>query len=379
MLAMRGCLPCLHRPVACLLLLMMAAACVCRAQENRSADANAAGRILLQPRFTPGLVLRYRMTVQSASDMQQSGAIRDSQASGKLDITWDATIRLEVLAAPQQPSPAPPAKDSVRLRITYESSSASVRSDTPEPQPGGIEDQYAKLSGRSLEFTLEPNGRVSDVTGLEGFLASDKVREAVQEWMLQISSVSGVPSGNLAPGQKWNATRAADLPLAGHSWRTDSTYLRNEPCALALPAASEGARPAAKPATREANRSGCAVVLSQLVLVTTRALRDPTPEDLRRRNLYTSGTWSGSGQGLVYISLDNGWVVSSTQESTQRMDVTVTDAAANPPATVRSAGTVTTSSQVSLLDSPAAAPAAPAAPDKPAPPAKPGQKAPPAR
>jgi hypothetical protein len=315
--------------------------------------------------------LRYRMTVQSASDMQQSGAIRDSQSSGKLDITWDATIRLEVLTAPQPPSSAQPAKDSVHLRITYESSSASVRSDTPEPQPGGIEDQYAKLSGRSLEFTLDPNGRVSDVTGLEGFLASDKVREAVQEWMLQISSVSGVP--NLAPGQKWNATRAAELPLAGHSWRTDSTYVRNEPCALA--AASEGARPAAKPADREANRSGCAVVLSQLALVTTRALRDPTPEDLRRRNLFTSGTWTGSGQGLVYISLDSGWVVSSTQESTQRMDVTVTDAAANPPASVRNAGTVTTRSQVSLLDS-AAAPSSRAAPDKPAP-AKP--KAPPAR
>jgi hypothetical protein len=372
---MPGCMSRVHRPQACLLLLLTAAACVCRAQENRSADVNAPGRILLQPRFTPGLVLRYRMTVQSASDMRQSGAIRDSQASGKLDITWDATIRLEVFAAPQEPSPVQPAKDSVRLRITYESSSASVRSDTPEPQPGGIEDQYAKLTGRSLEFTLDPSGRVSDVTGLEGFLASDKVREAVQEWMLQISSASGIPSGNIAPGQKWNATRAAELPLAGHSWRTDSTYVRNEPCALA--AASAGAGPAAKPATRETNRSGCAVVLSQLALVTTRALRDPTPEDLRRRNLFTSGTWTGSGQGLVYISLDNGWVVSSTQESTQRMDVTVTDAAANPPAAVRSAGTVTTSSQVSLLESPSAVPSSSAVPGKPTQPAKP--KAPLAR
>jgi hypothetical protein len=310
------------------------------------------------------------MTVESDSDMQQSGSIRDPQASDKLDITWDAIVRLEVLAAEDPPAAAPRAKDpgSIRVRITYENSSATVRSGSAEPQPGGIEDQYAKLVGRSFEFTLDANGGVSDINGLEEFLAGDKAREAVQEWMLQISSVSDLPSGILTPGQKWNATRAADLPLAGHSWRTDSTYLRDEPCALAAPAAPHGVTPAA-PGSGSAR---CAVILSQLSLVTTRALRDPTPEDYRRRNLFTSGTWTGNGQGLVYISLANGWVVSSTQESTQRMDVSVSDAAANPPATVRNAGMVTTRSQVSLLDDGAAG--VPTAS-----PTKPAQKAPPAR
>jgi hypothetical protein len=288
--------------------------------------------------------MRYRTTVESESSTRQSGAVKDPQGPAALDVTWDAAIRLEVSSAASSPA-APGAP--IRLRITYESSQATLRSDAPEPRAGDIQRQYAQLAGRSLEFTLAPGGQVSEMRGLEGFLSDERSRAAVQQWIAQLSAASAVPAGGIRPGQRWNTTQPAELPLAGLSWRTDFTYLRNEPCRLASPGPPAGAGAANQ---SRSERADCAVILSRLALITTRPVRDPTPDDYRRNNLRTGGRWSGTGQNLMYVSLDTGWVVSSTQESTQEMDITITDASPNPAGAVRHAGTVTTRSQISLLN-----------------------------
>ena len=293
--------------------------------------------------------MRYRVTLESDSSTRQSGLIKDPQGPTSLDVTWNAVIRLEVSAAEPSAAVAPARPDApVRLRITYETSQATLRSDTPEPRSADIEKQYAELAGRSLEFTLAPGGKVSDIHGLEGFLTDDKTRAAIQQWIVQLSATSAAPAGGIVPGQKWNSTQAADLPLAGLSWRTDSTYVRNEPCALAAAATSANAGPPA--AAPRPGRADCAVILSHLALIAPRPARDPTPDDYRRKNLRTSGRWTGSGQSLMYVSIESGWVVSSTQESTQEIDVTITDAAPNSVGAARQSGSVTTRSQVSLLE-----------------------------
>jgi hypothetical protein len=352
-----------------LALLMAAAAIASLAQQNHPQSATAPARVFLQPRFTPGRTMRYRMTVESSSSTHQSGSINDPQGPASLSVTWEATVRLEIstgagdksaAGSPRRTSAGAP----VHIRITYESSQATVRSDTLEPQADAIRQQYANLAGRSLEFTLDPGGQVSDIHGLEGVLPDDKARSAAEQWIVQFSAASAAPSSGVLPGQKWNSTQAAELPLAGLSWRTDSTYVRNEPCALAAAAPATGGNTVAPPS----ERAGCAVILSRLALTGGQDERDPTPDDYRRNNLRTSGHWSGSGQSLMYVSLDTGWVVSSTQESTQEMDVTIADASPNPTAAVRSAGSVTTRSQVSLLGDGASVSAPPAAP--PAPPAR---------
>jgi hypothetical protein len=59
----------------------------------------------------------------------------------------------------------------------------------------------------------------------------------------------------------------------------------------------------------------------------------------------------------MYVSLHTGWVVSSTQESTEQMDVTIIGSTASRGTTVRQTGSVTSRSQVFLLsDLPAPAP-----------------------
>jgi hypothetical protein len=300
-------------------------------------------RVLLQPRFKPGQVTRYHLTLESDSTTGQSGSISDPQGPSSLGVTWDATIRLEVSAAANA-STGGAAAGPLLLRMTYESSQATVRSDAPDPRADGIRRQYAQLAGRSLEFTLTSAGQVSEIRGLEGFVDDQQARAAARQWIEQLSAGAALPAGGVEPGQKWESTQAAELPLAGLSWRTDATYLRNEPCRL-VAAPEAGTAPASSP-----DRADCAVILSRLALITTHPLRDPTPDEYRQRGLHTSGRWTGSGQSLTYVSLDTGWAVSSTQESTEEMDVTIAGAPPDAPNAVRHSGTVITRSQVSLLN-----------------------------
>jgi hypothetical protein len=327
----------------------MAVASIVAQSQGRRATPAAPARVPLQPRFTPGMAMRYRIIIESQSNSQQSGSVKNPQGPTALDITWESTIRLEISARNDRPvpvtSPGDPAGVPLHLRVTYEDSRATVHTDAADPQSAKIQEQYAHLAGRSLEFTMAPGGQVSDVHGLEDFLSDDKARLAAEQWIVQISAASSAPAGGVVPGQKWNSTQPAQLPLGGLSWRTDSTYLRNEPCALEV-----GEKSAAAPGT--SNAAGielCAVILSRVALVTTRALRDPTPDDYRRTGLRTSGRWTGTGQGLLYVSLDSGWVVNSTQETTQDMDVTIAEASDDPSSGMRTVGSVTTRSHVALL------------------------------
>jgi hypothetical protein len=317
------------------------------APRQAASSSTPAARVLLRPRLEPGQVMRYRVTVESNSASRRSGAISDSQEPSSLGIAWDATIRLEVSAA------ADAAAGPLLLRITYETSQATVRSDAPDPRIAGIEQQYTQLTGRSFEFTLTPSGQVSGIRGLEGVVEDQQARAAVQQWIAQLSAGSTAPVGGVLPGQKWESSQSADLPLAGLSWRTEATYLRNEPCRLVATSASASTVP-------RAGDAGCAVILSRLTLVAERSLNDRTPDQYRRSGLRTGGRWTGSGQNLMYVSLDTGWLVSSTQESTQQMDLTIAETAPNSTSAVRHVGSVAMRSQVSLLDDGEHSPAPPA-------------------
>lgn len=291
--------------------------------------------------------MRYQVEFQTESEMKHGGAIQDPEGPSQLVVTWDATVRLEVLgpagddASSQQqpastgPAPSASAPASIRVRTTYEKSYAVVNSDTPDPNEASIKKQYDNLQGLSFEFTLGPNGHVAAVHGLEGIIADDKARAAAEQWITQLSGSSSFPTAGIAPGEHWSSEQAADsMPLAGLTWRTESTYLRNEPCHPSSPGVPPtiGADP-------------CAVILSDLSLDSKHAPKDATPEDYRRNGLRTSGSWTGSGESLSYVSLDSGWVVSTTQNGAEQMDVTVL----KPGQTsMRYSGTVRTRSSVSL-------------------------------
>jgi hypothetical protein len=300
----------------------------------------ASRRVSLSPRFSPGQVFRYEMEFETTTATTRSGLAKDPEGPSKSVITWDATIRMEVLP------PAPDAPDGMRLRITYEKSTAGLRSDTFDPAAAETQEQYKNLTGKVVEFSLDADGKVKSVSGIAGVVEGSKEAQEARDWVARLDASSGAPAGGVTVGQKWTSDQAAkSLPIAGMVWRTETEYLRNEACHPPNPEVPPAPAPAKLPGNPESAEM-CAVLLSHLNLARPKPPRDGTPEEYRKNGVQTAGKWNGSGQSLTYVSLGSGMVVSVTQTGTQEMDVTFTTA---HNTAMHYAGTILSRSQAALV------------------------------
>jgi hypothetical protein len=307
-----------------------------RGQGTRAASS----RVLLTPRFVAGQVFRYVMEFETASDTSRTGLASDPQRPSTVAVDWNAMVRMEVLAAD------PSVPGGIRLRTTYESSAASVRSETFDPSAADTEEQYRKLTGKVVELTLDAAGKVKYVAGIEGMVDSEKASLSARDWVAQLSASTGAPPGGVSVGQTWISEQPADsLPIAGLVWRTESEYLRNENCHPLnpdVPAVSQSGNSA----VNSDAASECAVILANLSLVSPKKMRDPTPPEFQKNGVQTTGKWSGSAQSLLYVSLGSGLVVSATQTGKEEMDVKLIS---NHNTSMRYAGTISSRSHVTLV------------------------------
>ncbi|MGH9704856.1 MAG: hypothetical protein ACRD4K_15885 [Candidatus Acidiferrales bacterium] len=326
----------------------------------------AAERTKLLPHFKPRDVYRYQVDLRTSTFSQSTGPIADPQGSSKLDRVVTATVRLEVLKVETE---ANHSGQRIRLRTTYEQSSAKSKSDSYDPQEDEIEKQYKNLEGHSLEFTLEADGTVTEIEGLKDIMSDESAVGAVREWLTSMTAGSSLPKQGIAIGEKWSTEKPIDgAPLAGLAWRTESTYLRNEPCfpgenadKSADPTTSADPGPAvnSQPASHSRKRStlppaspvnaqeGCAMILTKFEMVDRHGSGDPTPLSYSRNSLRTAGKWTGTGESLTTISLRTGMVVSLTQTGSEDIDFTIS--AATTPSKIHYAGKIQTQSHISLV------------------------------
>lgn len=306
------------------------------APQNRKIAATSE-KVSLAPRFVPGQTFRYQMEFETTTNTSRSGLTIDPEGPTSLVVDWNAAVRMEVLAAGAD------TPGGIRLRTTYEKSSATINSDTFDPAAAETSEQYGSLEGKVVEFTIDAAGNVKYVAGIEGLVDSQKAAQSARQWIAQISASGGAPPGGVTVGQKWTSDQPADsLPIAGLVWHTDSEYLRNEPCHPTNPDVPEVAPSVEKMGAAP----DCAVVLANLSLIRSKSARELTPSELRKNGVTSAGKWTGSAQSLVYVSLDTGMVVSATQTSTENMDVTLTS---NRDTSLRYAGTISSRSHVTLL------------------------------
>jgi len=299
-----------------------------------------APRVHLDPQFTPGMTLRYQIEFRTVTESKAEGPIENPQAANQLELTFSATVRLEVLR-PVTPTPAKKSADapqapSLRLRATYEKCAVSVRGDAFDPAAGDLAEQYRRLEGRAVEFSLGPDKTIANVTGLSDLPEDQRAVANTQNWITELARGVVMPKDGVLPGQTWKGDQpVAQAPLAGLAWRTETTYLRDEPC-----------QPANVPEGKRTAGEVCAVLLTRFEM-TQPDSSDPTPPDYRRRGLRTSGKMTGSGESLNYISLRTGHLVSATQNVAQEMDLTITHLEAD--SRVHYAGRVTNRSNIALL------------------------------
>jgi hypothetical protein len=312
-------------------------------------DSATAQRLHLNPKFTVGQVLRYQISTHTITTSNTTTPIVDAEGSSQLKQNLFIQLRIDVLGV--QPA-ANGAVGTIRLRATYEKASATSETDSYDPGADSLVDQFNKLEGRAVEFTLDSDGKLSHVAGLDDLLANPVASSTVRSSMSGLSASALFPKEGIVIGQKWsNEQPLENTPLAGLVRRTESTYVRDESVATSpavetystAPATNDSdTRQTATPATTD-----CAVIVSKFEILHRGASSDTTPPDYIHNGLRTSGTWTGSGESLDSISLATGFVVRSTQTAKQNMDFEIVSPTTGSK--IHYVGQVETQSQIMLL------------------------------
>lgn len=319
---------------ACLLLLAASPAFA-----RRSAPSS---RIRLIPHLVPGQTFRYAVQMHSTIASFAAGPVIDAGAPGALTQSIGLVIRLDVLSA----SNAPGQPASVRIRATYEKVAVSSNSAAYDPDVAAMEAQYKKLEGKSMDFTLQFDGKITDLTGLKNLVsATDPSRAAtLSQWLSQLTLGASLPKQGIAIGDKWSSLQPIEnTPLAGLAWKTTATYVRNEPC----PVASASSSSAGISITPAAVPEQCAVIMTRAEITGGRGSKDHTPDAFRQNGLRTSGEWTGTTESLSAISLRTGMVSSVTQTGSSHMDFTIMTTLERTR--MRYAGDTRSQSEISLL------------------------------
>lgn len=324
--------------VLCILLLLLLLT-ASPAFGRRSAPGS---RIRLTPHLAPGQTFRYAVQMHSTIASFAAGPVIDAGGPGALTQSVGLVIRLDVLSA-SNASGQPP---SVRIRATYEKVAVSSNSAAYDPDVAAMEEQYKGLEGKSMQFTLQFDGKITNVTGLKNLVsATDPSRAAtLSQWLSQLTLGASLPRQGIAIGDKWSSVQPVEnVPLAGLAWKTTASYVRNEPC----PAASAPSPSAGVPITPAAVPEQCAVIMTHAEITGGRGAKDRTPDVFRQNGLRTSGVWTGATESLSAISLRTGMVSSVTQTGSSHMDFTIMTTLQRTR--MRYAGDTRSQSEISLL------------------------------
>jgi hypothetical protein len=180
--------------------------------------------------------------------------------------------------------------------------------------------QAEHAAGKSVEFTIRPDGQVDAVKGLDDLAPGQQ--QAWHEWASRFTLAAMLTGDRAKLSSKWKSQEAekSPAPIAALTWVRESTYVRNEPCSAAkISTQGVAAKPAQQPEM-------CAVLLTTATLKQHSSEKDATPGDFRLRQLRTSGTASGKNKIVTYVSLKTGLLVRATEDADQAMDVTIAKA-----------------------------------------------------
>jgi hypothetical protein len=285
----------------------------------------------LVAKSVPGQVARYEIQSHTVTTGETTTPIANPEGASK----FTDSVRLVVTVKSLEPKVMPDGLQLNRFVATFDQSARDADSDTLDLSDSGAGDAFAAVVGHSVQYVLDLEGRVRDVEGLEELFRDKALGQPVLKWLSQLSASTRLPARPVSIGEKWKTDRpSAGMPFNDISWHSESTYLRNEPCRLY-------ARPGAQPSAdrtpelgnggREkdsASHNDCAVLLTRFEISRRGSPNsDATPDEYLHNSLRTSGKWTGSGESLDSISLDDGVLVSSSQSSSQDLDLVIKSAA----------------------------------------------------
>lgn len=282
-----------------------------------AAPAVAAEGVLLQPQFTPGETLRYRMhlTVETESALSPLGSAQGREEP--LRLSFDITWQVETLAV--EPGGA------AQLRAVIE----ALTVESSRPLEGAPD--TSSFVEKPVTYRLLPEGRVEDIVAPAEWLEDDQPAPWLQNWLEQSSGTGDVPARPLAPGETWKSEREVDSPgLPRQRLASESEYLRDEQ--------HEG--------------GACAAILTRFELKGADRREEKLGEAVTS---VISRTVEGGGTRLSCYQHASGRLLESSQDSREQIRIEIRElakdaAGARPPVILTA--TTTTESHLRQVDLP---------------------------
>jgi hypothetical protein len=275
-------------------------------------------RINLLPRLQPGQTITYLIRFQSDKTVKTESKVVAPMAPNAAQIDAHGLLRVEILEVQQAGTRA-----AIHARGRFLTLDSGVWLKRPGDKKPDWDKQRVDPHGKSIDFTISPDGSVNEVKGLDTLFPEQQ--QAWQQWVARFALAWTLPADRMKLGEKWKSEQAeqAGAPIAGLHWARESSYVRDEPCqASQLSIMGDVSASSGPPDT-------CAVLLTTATLKQKSSSKDATPEDFKLHELRTMGTAKGAGEIITYISLKSGLVVRATEETSQFMDVMVAKADAS--------------------------------------------------
>jgi len=272
-------------------------------------------RVNLFPDLHPAQTLIYLIRYQSDKNVKAEGTVAVPMAPNSAQTDAHGLLQIEILdILPAQPAAGKP---QVHARAKFLTLDSGVWIKKPGDKKPNWDVQKTDPQGKTIEFTITPDGSVQNVKGLDSFFPEQQL--AWQEWVARFALAWTFPAGGVKLGEKSKSEQAepSPAPIAGLTWERESAYVRDDPCHATQLSLTGEAVPAPTPAET------CAVVLTTATLKQKSSSKDSTPEDFRLHDLRTAGTAKGSNEIITYIDLRTGLVTRATESASQFMDVVV--------------------------------------------------------
>jgi hypothetical protein len=264
------------------------------------------------PQLQPGQTITYLIRFQSDKTVKTESRVVAPMVPNAAQVDAHGLLRVEILDVQQTAT-----RPAIHARGQFLTLDTGVWIKRPNDKKPNWDMQRVDPNGKTIEFTISPDGSVNEVKGLESLFPEQQ--QAWQQWVARFALAWALPPDGMKSGEKWKSEEAerSSTPIAGLQWARDSIYVRDEPCHTSQISLMGDVSPSTGPSDI------CAVLLTTAKLKQNSSSKDATPQDFKLHDLRTTGTAKGTNEIITYVSLKSGLVVRATEDATQFMDVVV--------------------------------------------------------
>src|SRR5260370_3864625 len=182
-------------------------------------------RAHLLPKLQPGQTFSYLIRFQSDKNVKTESKVVAPIAPNAAQIDAHGLLRIEILDVKETGR-----KSAIHARGQFLTLDCGVWLKGPHEKKPDWNKQRVDPHGKSIEFTISPDGSVNHVNGLDALFSEQQ--QAWQQWAARFALAWTLPANGMKSGEKWQSEQAeqAGAPIAGLHWARECRYAEDEPC-----------------------------------------------------------------------------------------------------------------------------------------------------